>query len=51
MENNGCLGCTNRKVGCHSTCDKYLSWKKGVDDNNTKKRKAIKKYYNSFYHN
>lgn len=22
-----CLGCTNRRVGCHGSCEKYLSAK------------------------
>ena len=25
MYNFSCKGCTDRKVGCHSTCEKYLA--------------------------
>jgi hypothetical protein len=26
-----CKDCPNRKVGCHSTCEKYLDYRKEVD--------------------
>lgn len=22
-----CKGCTNREIGCHSKCSKYIEWK------------------------
>ena len=25
---NGCLNCTERHVGCHGKCERYLAWKK-----------------------
>lgn len=28
---NPCKGCTERKVGCHSQCDKYITWKEDWD--------------------
>jgi hypothetical protein len=28
METNCCYHCPNRKVGCHSTCEKYLAFLK-----------------------
>ena len=49
--NNGCKGCENRKVGCHSTCERYLKWKNGVDIKNKKRRESINKYMSSYYHN
>lgn len=26
-----CKGCTERLVGCHSTCNRYLEWRKDRD--------------------
>lgn len=26
-----CKGCTERRVGCHATCEEYLNWKKERD--------------------
>ena len=33
---NPCLDCEDRAVGCHSTCEKYISWKVQED-----KRKEV----------
>lgn len=49
MKNN-CLGCTNRTLGCHSTCEIYKKWKESVDNKNVARRKAIKKWNNAYYH-
>lgn len=27
MAGNACMNCPDREVGCHSKCEKYLSWK------------------------
>ena len=29
-----CKDCEDRVVNCHSTCDKYISWKKLMKENN-----------------
>ena len=29
---NDCYGCEDRKVGCHSTCEKYAAFKKANAD-------------------
>lgn len=50
MLDSGCLGCKDRKVGCHSTCEKYLKWKDKIDNDNKKRRKRINQYMNSYYH-
>lgn len=26
-----CKGCSNRRLGCHSTCTNYILWKKEWD--------------------
>ena len=49
MKSN-CLGCTNRTIGCHSTCEIYKQWKNGVDKKNEMRRKVIKKHFDSLYH-
>jgi hypothetical protein len=28
---SGCYQCTDRKVGCHSKCEKYKGWKAEYD--------------------
>lgn len=33
-----CLNCSDRKVGCHSKCDKYLKFVKEKDEVNRKIR-------------
>lgn len=40
-----CYHCENRKVGCHSDCEKYKLW---VDDYHAK-QKAIKEEKERFY--
>jgi hypothetical protein len=29
---NACYGCTERHTGCHSTCEKYIKFKKEHDE-------------------
>jgi len=39
---NPCYGCTaetGRKVGCHSTCEKYIKWKKGSEERRIERNK------------
>lgn len=36
-----CLGCTDRALGCHSTCDIYLKEKAEYDKVKAKERKSI----------
>ena len=31
---NCCYGCTDRNVGCHSTCEKYKELKAKIDERN-----------------
>lgn len=38
---NPCLGCSNRRVGCHSICERYTTWK--IDWDNKKKTICNKK--------
>ena len=28
-----CLNCENRKLGCHSSCEKYAEFKRNIDEN------------------
>ena len=39
ITNNKCLDCTKRHVGCHSTCEDYLKFRKELDELNKQKRK------------
>lgn len=50
MATNGCLGCKDRKVGCHSSCKRYLKWKQEHDKDTKLKKDNDKKYSNYFYH-
>lgn len=34
-----CLNCPNRYLGCHDTCQKYLTYRKEQDIVNTKRSK------------
>lgn len=34
-----CKGCEDRKMGCHSKCEKYIEWKKATEE----RKKAIEK--------
>ena len=38
-----CLDCTDRKVGCHSTCQKYISQKVVADEQKTIRDKSQQK--------
>lgn len=40
-----CRGCTDRKVGCHGTCSKYLAEKDACDKERTAKKKDFKLNY------
>ena len=49
MIENGCQGCNERKVGCHSHCEKYKKW---LEQHNRLKKEAKrneKRYYDYFY--
>lgn len=50
MKDNGCYGCTERKVGCHSKCERYLKWKEEYDKKAKLKRAGENKYHDFFYH-
>lgn len=47
---SSCIDCKDRKVGCHGTCEKYKKWKESVDNNNEKRRTAIRKWEHGYYH-
>lgn len=36
-----CYECKDRKVGCHSICEKYKKYKIDLAEENKKKRKAL----------
>ena len=38
-----CKDCANRKVGCHSECEKYTSYKDAIYERNVVTRKALNK--------
>lgn len=39
-----CNGCTSRVVGCHSECEAYKEYRKGVDERNLKRFQEGKDY-------
>lgn len=46
-----CKDCPNRQVGCHSTCEKYIVFRKERDELNELKNKAKndeKSYYSGY---
>lgn len=41
-----CRGCDDRTVGCHSQCDKYIQFKKKIDErNDAKYKERLSTYY------
>ena len=50
MKDNGCYGCTERKVGCHAKCEKYKKWKEEYDKREQLKKAGNNKYHDYFYH-
>lgn len=36
-----CLGCNNREVGCHSTCEKYINAKTENEKQNAEIKKKL----------
>ena len=50
MESNTCFGCTNRKVGCHSHCEKYKKWKEEYTRKQELKKSGERYYSDYFYH-
>ena len=32
MRKNPCWQCTKRRIGCHSECELYISWKKDHEE-------------------
>lgn len=36
---NSCRDCADRKVGCHSTCEKYKQFRAKLDEINEKRHK------------
>lgn len=36
---NPCKGCTERKMGCHIICQKYIAWRKERDKANEASRR------------
>ena len=54
MSSNACLNCKDRHEKCHSTCEKYLKFKKELEELHEAKRKQYDLedyYYNSRYKN
>lgn len=43
-----CLNCTDRKVGCHSICEKYKVYREYKDKENEKIRQS-KRVYDDLY--
>ena len=50
MSNNGpCLDCPDRVIGCHSSCERYLSWKATANwKKDFKRRDKLSTYNENF---
>ena len=48
MNKAPCKDCPDRKVGCHSTCEKYLEFRKERDELNETIQKQRDKEYAEF---
>lgn len=44
-----CKGCEDRSMSCHSTCEKYLDFKK-LNDEIRKNERILKKKNNPYYY-
>lgn len=44
-----CINCSLRQVGCHSTCEKYISYKTELDEWNREYRKRHEAEYDDVY--
>lgn len=42
--NAPCHNCPDRELGCHATCEKYISYKKELDEINAKIKKEALLY-------
>jgi len=40
VRDNPCSGCKDREIGCHSTCDKYLDFRKRLEEKKELERQA-----------
>lgn len=39
ISDSGCLGCTKRRVGCHSDCARFLAYRKRMDMINARRKR------------
>lgn len=46
MKNRPCLNCTDRKPGCHSTCERYKDFQKQHEEIKSKERAEKDTYTN-----
>lgn len=43
--NGPCFNCEDRKAGCHSVCEKYIAYRKELDEFNAKVAEAKNREY------
>ena len=50
MNNNDgcCLNCTDRKIGCHSRCERFLEYRERLNKINARKREIKFKESSNF---
>lgn len=41
--NSPCMNCTNRHVGCHGTCERYITYRADLDELKDIRRKELMK--------
>lgn len=49
MSSAPCKNCGDRHLGCHSTCENYISWKGQIDEANKARRKEMYSVYPELY--
>ena len=40
-----CRDCEERTVGCHAVCEKYIAWRKAIDDRREAERPGVLQDY------
>ena len=40
-----CMGCSDRQIGCHASCEKYKAWKQYSDEYNETERQQKQSEY------
>lgn len=47
---NCCKNCRDRHIGCHSECEKYLTWRKEFEERKRKFKRVVSRVNDGYYH-